>query len=363
MQPHRLCLLVPLAILTLLLPVPAPAAELPLPTAVPETLGISSERLALIDAVVRQAIERGDLPGAVVVIVHRGHVIFRKAYGLRSRQPDKTAMTPEIVFDLASLTKPLATATAIMLLIEQGKLRPTDRLAQHLPAFARKETEAITVAQLLLHTSGLIADNPLADYRDGPETAWQRLQALKPLTPPGTRFTYSDVNYLLLGKLVEELSGTSLDQFAHKHVFAPLRLNDTGFRPQGKLKERCAPTEKRNGRWLVGEVHDPRADLLGGVAGHAGLFASADDLAVYAQMLLGGGEYRGRRILSAQTVKLMTEPHAVPSGLRSYGWDVKTKFSSNRGEVFPSGESFGHTGFTGTSLWVHPGSQTAVIVL
>src|SRR5262249_36595168 len=159
--------------LALFLPVRAPAAEMPLPAALPETLGVSSERLAQIDTAVRQAIERGDLPGAVVVIVHRGRVIFRKAYGLRSRQPAKSAMTPEIVFDLAPLTKPMVTATAILLLIEQGKLRPTARLAQHLPAFARKETEGITVAQLLLHTSGLIADNPLADYRDGPEKAWQ----------------------------------------------------------------------------------------------------------------------------------------------------------------------------------------------
>jgi uncharacterized protein YbbC (DUF1343 family)/CubicO group peptidase (beta-lactamase class C family) len=346
---------------------PAPAAEAPLPVVPPETLGVSAERLAQIDAVVRQAIARGDLPGAVVVVVHRGRVIFRKAYGSRSKQPADAPMTPEVVFDLASLTKPIATATAVMLLVEQGKLRLTDRLAQHLPAFRRKETEGITVAQLLLHTSGFIADNPLADYRGGRAEALKRLHALKPVAEPGTRFTYSDVGYILLGELVERVSGQALDEFTRKHVFGPLGMNETTFRPQGKLRERCAPTEKRGGRWLQGEVHDPRAELLGGVAGHAGLFASADDLAVYAQMLLAGGEHRGRRVLAERTVRLMTEPRPVPGGggkwLRSYGWDVRTRFSSNRGDVLPSAEGFGHTGFTGTSLWVHPPSQTAVIVL
>jgi uncharacterized protein YbbC (DUF1343 family)/CubicO group peptidase (beta-lactamase class C family) len=358
----------PLALaLALCGPAPGGAAETPLPFSPPETLGVSAARLAQIDEVVRAAIARGELPGAVVVVVHRGVVIFRKAYGSRSKQPADRAMTPEVVFDLASLTKPIATATALMLLREQGKLQLNDPLARHIPAFRRKETEGITLAQLLLHTSGFIADNPVADYRGGRKTAFERLHALNPVTEPGTRFTYSDVNYLLLGEVVERVSGQSLDEFTRRHIFAPLGMNETAFRPQDKLKERCAPTEKRGGRWLQGEVHDPRADLLGGVAGHAGLFSSADDLAVYAQMLLSGGEYRGLRVLSAATVRLMTEPHPVPEkkgrGLRSLGWDVSTRFSSNRGELFPTGEGFGHTGFTGTSLWVHPASQTAVIFL
>jgi uncharacterized protein YbbC (DUF1343 family)/CubicO group peptidase (beta-lactamase class C family) len=361
MQP-RLAVLLLLAI-----PCANPAAEKPLPLAAPETLGVSSEQLARIDEAVRQAFARGDMPGAVVVVVHRGRVIFRKAYGLSSQQPVQTPMMPEVVFDLASLTKPIATGTAVMLLVEQGKLRLTDRLAQHLPAFRRKETEGITLTQLMLHTSGFIADNPLEDYRMGRAEAWKRLHALNPINAPGSKFTYSDVNYILLGKVVERVSGKPLDEFVRENVFAPLGMNETTFRPQGKLKEQCAPTEKRDGRWLVGEVHDPRAALLGGVAGHAGLFASADDLAVYAQMLLNGGEYGGRRILKPETVRLMTEPHPVPEGKgqgqRSYGWDVSTRFSSNRGELFPAGESFGHTGFTGTSIWVHPRSQSAVIIL
>src|SRR5438094_3860476 len=315
-------------------------AEKPLPTATPESLGLSAETLAKIDVAVRQAIDRGELPGAVVVIVHHGAVVFRKAYGNRSVQPDKVAMLPEIIFDLASLTKPIATATSIMLLVEQGKLKVSDPLAQYLPAFRRKETEKITLEQLLTHTSGFIADNPLSDYQDGVDKAWERLLALTPVTEPGTKFTYSDMNYILLGAVVEKVSGMALDVFAHKHIFAPLGMNETGFKPQGKLKERAAPTEKRGDGWMLGEVHDPRSYALGGVAGHAGLFSSADDLAVYAQMLLSGGEYNGKRVLQSATVKTMITPREVPlpngkKGLRSYGWDMQTSFSSNRGDVFP----------------------------
>ena len=347
---------------------PTLAAEKPLPLAAPESLGLSAETLAKIDTAVKAAIDRGDMPGAVVVIVHRGAVVYRKAFGNRSMEPEKTAMLPEIVFDLASLTKPIATASSLMLLVEQGKLKVTDRLSQHLPAFRRKETEELTLHQLLTHTSGFIADNPLGDYKDGPEKAWQRLNALSPVTPPGSKFTYSDVNYILLGEVVEKVSGMPLDVFARKYVYTPLGMNETGFRPEGKLKERAAPTEKRGDNWMVGEVHDPRSYALGGVAGHAGLFSTADDLAVYSQMLLNGGVYDGKRLLKTETVKRMTAPREVPlgggkKGLRTYGWDMQTSYSSNRGELFPSGVSFGHTGFTGTSLWIDPASQTAVIVL
>jgi serine-type D-Ala-D-Ala carboxypeptidase len=344
------------------------AAEKPLPLATPEALGLSAEALAKIDVAVRQALDRGDAPGVVVVVVHKGAVVFRKAFGNRSVQPDKSAMLPEIVFDLASLTKPIGTATAIMVLLEQGKLKVNAPIAQYLPAFRRPETDKITVEQLLLHTSGFIADNPLMDYQAGIDTAWQRLFALKPVLEPGSKFTYSDVNYILLGKLVETLSGQPLDQFTQQHIFKPLGLNETGFTPEGPLKERAAPTQRRGDSWMLGEVHDPRAFALGGVAGHAGLFSTADDLAVFSQMLLNGGHYNGKRILQTETVKLMTAPREVhlaggKKGQRTYGWDMQTSYSSNRGEVFPSGASFGHTGFTGTSIWIDPGSQTALIIL
>jgi uncharacterized protein YbbC (DUF1343 family) len=343
------------------------SAETPLPVVAPESMGISAAQLQQIDAAVQQALDREQLPGAVVVVVHRGKVIFRKAYGHRSVQPEKTPMLPEVVFDLASLTKPIATATSILLLAEQGKLKVTDPLARYLPAFRRKETEKITIEQLLLHTSGFIADNPLADYQDGPEKAWQRLGALNPVNETGNKFVYSDVNYMLLGKVVETVSGQALEDFARKNIFVPLGMNETGFKPQGKLKSRAAPTEKRGAEWMLGEVHDPRAHALGGVAGHAGLFSTADDLAVFAQMLLNGGQYNGQRVFKATTAYAMMKPRPVAlagkTGLRTYGWDMDTSYSANRGKLFPVGASFGHTGFTGTSMWLDTASDTAVIFL
>jgi uncharacterized protein YbbC (DUF1343 family)/CubicO group peptidase (beta-lactamase class C family) len=340
-----------------------------------EDVGVSAERLDHIDGAVKTAIERGDLPGAVVLVVHRDKVVFRRAYGLRSKKPAEVAMTEDTVFDLASLTKPIATATSLMLLVEQGKLRVSDRVAQHLPAFAAKGKDKITVEQLLLHTSGLIADNPVADYQDGLDKAFQRIYDLEPTQPPGTKFVYSDVNFIVLGELVEKLSGKPLDEFAKANIFTPLGMSATGYKPDDALKKRCAPTEQREGRWMVGEVHDPRAYLLGGVAGHAGLFSTADDLARYARMLLHDGSLDGRRVLSPLTVRLMTTPRDVPltptplpatgergrgEGQRAYGWDVRTSYSSNRGELF---KGFGHTGFTGTSIWLDPDSETAVIFL
>ncbi len=339
------------------------AADTPLPVAEPDKVGVSAERLGRIDAALRAGIERGDCPGAVVLVVHKGRVVWRKAYGLRARQPAVVAMSADTVFDLASLTKPVATAASVMLLVEQGKLRLSDHVSDHIPAFAAKGKDKITVEHLLLHTGGLIADNAEGDYRDGRDKALERIHALTPKTAPGERFVYSDLGFIVLGELVEKVSGTSLDAFARKNVFDPLGMNETGFRPGDKLKERAAPTVKRDGRWLAGEVHDPRAAGLGGVAGHAGLFSTADDLAVFAQMLLDGGSYNGKRVLKAETVKLMTTARAVPGGQRTYGWDVATAYSANRGQGFTRGEGFGHTGFTGTSLWIDPPSQTAVIFL
>ncbi len=318
-------------------------------------------KLEQIDAVVKEGNEQGRLPGAVVLVVHQGKVAFRKAYGLRSKQPTEVRMTVDTVFDLASLTKPLATATSIMLLIEQGKLRLTDRVSRHWPEFGQNGKDKITLEQLLLHTSGLIADNPVGDYKDGRKTALERICRLQPVTEPGAKFRYSDVNFIILGELVERVSGMTLDAFARKHLFEPLGLRDTTFKPGKELVERAAPTEKRGDHWMRGEVHDPRAYLLGGVAGHAGLFSTADDLAVFAQMILNGG-YAGKRILKPETVQLMTTPRPVPGGQRALGWDVRTAFSSNRGEGF-SAKSFGHTGFTGTSIWIDPSSQTAVLFL
>jgi uncharacterized protein YbbC (DUF1343 family)/CubicO group peptidase (beta-lactamase class C family) len=352
--------------LFILLAAGSPAAEKPLPLASPEEVGLSANQLRRIDAVMKEAIN-SDLPGAVVVIVYRGKVVFRKAYGQRRLKPDAAPMSVEVVFDLASLTKPIATATALWMLIEQGKVRLDDPVAKYLTEFNGERRKKITVRHLLLHTSGLIADNPLSDYRQGREAARKSVFALEPRSEPGERFVYSDMGFILLGEIVERVSGESLDAFTKKHIFDPLGMNETGFRPEGKLKDRAAPTTFREGHLVQGVVHDPRSFVLGGVAGHAGLFSTADDLAVFAQMLLNGGEYSGKRILEAETVRRMTEPHSVGTkggkGLRSLAWDVDTAYSKNRGEGFKPGEGFGHTGFTGTSIWIEPKLDMAVIFL
>jgi uncharacterized protein YbbC (DUF1343 family)/CubicO group peptidase (beta-lactamase class C family) len=312
---------------------------------------------------VQDSIRRGQLPGAVVLILHRGEIVYRQAFGQRSLKPTAESMTVDTLFDLASLTKPISTATSIMILAERGKLRLTDRVAQHWPEFGKLGKEQLTIEHLLLHVSGLIADNPESDYADGKDKALERICELKPLTEPGKRFLYSDVNYIVLGVLIERLTGSSLDDFARNNVFGPLGMAETMYRPPENLKPRCAPTQEREGRPMRGEVHDPRAYALEGVAGHAGLFSTADDLAIFARMVLGEGTYRGKRILSEDSVRTMTTARNVPGGMRAYGWDVDTRFSHNRGDLFPAGKSFGHTGFTGTSIWIDPGSQTAVIFL
>ena len=326
---------------------------------------VRAERLRQIDDVIKQSIAQGELPGAVVLIVHGDQIVFRRAYGLKSKNPAELPMTPDTIFDLASLTKPIATATSLFVLVEQGKLRLTDRVAQHLPAFDQNGKGNITIADLLLHVGGLIADNPLSDYQQGRAAALENINRLSPVAEPGKRFVYSDVGFIILGELVEKLSGIPLDEFARRHVFCPLGMDHTGFQmnKRPELLTKIAPTEIREGRWMIGEVHDPRAYSLGGVTGHAGLFSTADDLALYARMLLHGGELNGHRILSASSVQQMTSPHPIPGGLRSYGWDVDTSYSRNRGSLFPIGKSFGHTGFTGTSIWIDPGSATAVIFL
>src|SRR3954454_3358311 len=327
-----------------------------LPEASPAVLGFDPDRLAAIDAALDRAIADRQVPGAVVLVGRRGRIVYARASGRRAVEPADEAMTRDTAFALASLTKPLATATSIMVLIEQGKVRLEDTLARLWPECDNHGKGAITVEQLLRHRSGLIADNPIADYADGPDEAWKRIAELGLTNPPGEKFLYSDVNFLILGKLVEWVSGERLDRFASAHVFRPLGMDDTGFRPIGEERswsialERIAPTEKddEGGAMLRGVVHDPRSRALGGVAGHAGLFGTADDLAVFAQMLLDGGTFGKRRVLDAETVKRFTTAQPVPKGKRTPGWDARTAYSSNRGEKF---DGYGHTGFTGTSLW------------
>jgi uncharacterized protein YbbC (DUF1343 family)/CubicO group peptidase (beta-lactamase class C family) len=336
----------------------------------PRQLGFDPAKLAAIDAVVEQGIADGEMPGAVICVGRSGGIGFLRAYGRRQVEPAPEPMTTDTVFDMASLTKPVATATALMRLVQEGKVSPEDPVAKHLPEFGDNGKEAITVAQLLTHTSGLIPDNPLSDYEDGPEKAWQRIFALKPVTPPGTAFKYSDVNFLVLGKLVERLSGKPLGDYCREVTFAPLGMAETDYLPGDDLKRRAAPTEQQDGHWLKGEVHDPRAAKLGGIAGHAGLFSTATDMATYAAAMLhilkgerGASAPRAEEPLSRATAELMTAPRELPGGVRrTYGWDSKSGYSSNRGKNF-SDRAFGHGGFTGTVMWIDPELDLYVIWL
>lgn len=325
-------------------------------------LGFDAERLAEIDRLVAEGLADKKMPGCVVCVGRRGGIAWRKAYGNKQVEPEPLPMTLDTVFDLASLTKPIATATSVLLLAERGKIKLDEPVATYLPEFAAQAKDKITVRDLLVHQSGLIADNALADYEQGPEEALRRVMALKLVAPTGTKFIYSDVNFIVLGELVRRVSGADLDAFTRRELFEPLGMQETMFRPAAALRGRSAPTEKRGESWIQGEVHDPRAARLGGIAGHAGLFSTADDLALFATMLLSGGARGDVRVLAADTVARMGEPQKVSSGVRGLGWDKRTGFSSNRGEGM-SDAAFGHGGFTGTVLWVDPQLDLFVIFL
>jgi uncharacterized protein YbbC (DUF1343 family)/CubicO group peptidase (beta-lactamase class C family) len=341
-----------------------PKTAPPLPVVAPESTGMLAYRLDRIDAAVGEAIGRKQLPGAVILVGRHGKVVFRRAYGQRAVEPEAEPMTTDTVFDLASLTKVVATATSVMTLVERGAVRLQDPVVKYLPDFGREGgREKVTVEQLLTHRAGLAPDDPMGLYTGTPAEIFRRKYATALAQAPGSRFVYSDAGYEVLGEVVRVVSKRSLDRYAAEEVFAPLGMTETGFRPLGSQQpvpvSRVAPTEKVDGRILRGEVHDPRARALGGVAGHAGLFSTADDLARYCSAILGGGKL----VLSPVGIAEMTRPRFFGDGdLRALGWDVETSYSSNRGDLFPRG-SFGHTGWTGTSLWLDPSTDTFVVFL
>jgi uncharacterized protein YbbC (DUF1343 family)/CubicO group peptidase (beta-lactamase class C family) len=318
-----------------------------------------------VDATINLAIEQGRLPGAVLVVGHNGQVVYRKAYGKRALVPQPEDMTVDTIFDCASLTKVIATTSSMMKLYEQGKFRLNDKVTDYIPEFQGGKSD-ITLRNLFTHFSGLKPDVPLTTPWTGYETGIGLACTDKPAGPPGVRHVYSDINFILLGEIVHRLSGKMLSDYARENVFLPLGMKETMFQPPASLVPRIAPTERLNktGPPLRGVVHDPTARNMGGVAGHAGLFSTADDLARFAQMMIDGGEVRGVRLFGALTVAKFTEPQTPPDQpiLRGLGWDIDSPYSSNRGELFPIG-SFGHTGFTGTSVWIDPFTKTYVILL
>lgn len=344
--------------------------------------GISAARLARIDEAVLESIAAHEMPGAVILVGHGGKTVYRKAFGDRALLPHREAMTADTIFDVASLTKVVATAPSVMILVEEGRIRLTDPVVRYLPDFAAGggERAKVTVEQLMTHRAGLVPDDPIELYTGTPESIFARKFRQPLASAPGARFVYSDVGYEVLGELVHKVSGEPLDRFAAERIFRPLGMKDTGFRPfsgtpSADGTEKIAPTEEREGRWMRGEVHDPRAYAVGGVAGHAGVFSTADDLARFCQMILDGGSLGSTnananakakaraRILSPLGVQALTRPRFYGDGdVRALGFDVSTGFSRNRGDLFPDG-SFGHTGFTGTSLWIDPSSGSFVVFL
>jgi uncharacterized protein YbbC (DUF1343 family)/CubicO group peptidase (beta-lactamase class C family) len=319
-----------------------------------------SSRLDVVDGIVAEAIRDGQIPGAVVLIGHNGEVIYRKAIGERAIEPRPEAMTVDTIFDMASSTKVIATTMAVMQLVEKGQVRVNEPVAKYVPEFGENGKEEITVRELLTHYSGLPEDLDLSQPWEGRETALRMAYAQKPISAPGSRFLYSDVNFIVLGELVQRVSGMPLNEYCQKNIFAPLEMMHTRFLPPAAWLPKIAPTQfDEHGKMLRGVVHDPTARRMGGVAGHAGVFSTADDVAKFAQALLNDGG-----VLSPLMVEKMTTPQQPPTApvLRGFGWDIDSPFSSNRGDLLPVG-SFGHTGFTGTSLWIDPTTQTFIIVL
>jgi uncharacterized protein YbbC (DUF1343 family)/CubicO group peptidase (beta-lactamase class C family) len=344
---------------------------------------VNDPRLGDVDSVIERSIAKDEIPGGVLLVGSHGRIVWRKAYGSRAILPKREAMTADTIFDLASLTKVFATTGAVMKLLEEGKVRLNDPVVKYIPELGTEgvtaEKNQITIRQLLTHTAGFAPDPTDANISAG----WTGVDPLlreiyaEPLTaPPGSRFVYSDTGFILLGEIVRRVSGMSLDEFAAKEIFEPMGMRETRFLPPANWIPRIAPTEEIDlpagtkagsgaGRVLRGVVHDPRARQMGGVAGHAGLFSTADDLALFCKMMLAGGVApNGKRIFAEATVRLMTSAQQAPwiPSVRGLGWDIDSAYSAPRGDLFPIG-SYGMTGFTGTDVWIDPASQTFILFL
>ena len=332
-----------------------------LPLKTPKSVGMSGERLAKIDHVVQRGIAAGGYPGAAVVVGRRGAAVWEKGFGRLSwEKTSPWVSTDRTIYDLASLTKVVGTTSALMVLYDEGKIRLDDPVSRYIPEFSGGEKDRVTLRMLLEHRSGLPAGRDLWRIAHTPEEARAAVIATPLVCEPGRCYEYSDLGADMLGFVVEAASGERLDQFVTERVFTPLGMSDTFFRPSDSLKARVAPTETntRRGYSLQGEVHDENAFALGGVAGHAGLFSTAADLAVFAQMMLNGGEFNGTRVIADSTVALFTTRAA---GTRALGWD--TCGGSGSCGKYLGADAYGHTGFTGTSMWLDPDRDMFVVLL
>jgi CubicO group peptidase (beta-lactamase class C family) len=351
----------------------------PLPKAKPEKVGMSSARLKRAGAIIQEAIEHKDFPGAVLLVGRKGKIVFHRSFGESQWVPESQPMTTSMIFDMASITKPVATATSIMILVERGEIRLWDKVKDFIPEFepytgdvsrapeVDSESEDACLWHLLTHTSGL---PPYAEELAGrfgetlsTEKLVQHIAQLEKTDPPGEAFHYSCLGFISLAYIIKKVTGQTIAEFATENIFKPLKMRHTFFTPSPDLHHLCVPTEVVDEKPLVGIVHDPLARLQGGISGNAGLFSTAGDLAIFAQMMLNRGEFKGRRVLSPLAVERMTSvyPEVAFAG-RGLGWDLDSSFSTNGGDLFGP-DSFGHTGYTGTSIWIDPETETFVIFL
>jgi len=346
-----------------------------LPTSSADASGMSADRLNRAETVIKEAIVRKELPGAVLLVARKGKVVLREAYGESQWIPERKPMAVDAIFDLASVTKPVSTATSIMILAEQGRISLWDRVKMHVPEFAPytdpwgQSGEDARIWNLLTHTSGLppYTDAIEAGKKLGnpcsTEDLVKYIAVLKKTNPPGAEFHYSCLGYITLAHIVKKISGLAIDAFADANIFKPLKMRHTFYKPDAKFRSLCVPTQVVDGAPLIGVVHDPLARLQGGVSGNAGLFSTADDLALFAQMILGKGEWNGTRILSPLAVERMTTIYPrSPAAGRGLGWDISSAYASNGGDLFGP-RSFGHSGYTGTSIWIDAETETVVILL
>jgi CubicO group peptidase (beta-lactamase class C family) len=332
---------------------------------------MDADAKAAVDRAIAAAIELRMTPGAVVVAGRGDGVVFEKAYGRMTYDDNAAPMTADTVFDLASLSKVIGGATSVMALVDEGKLSVTDPVSKYIEGMRVADKRDITIEQLLLHRGGFIPDNPMKDFADGQEAAMKKIYNAKLRYAPGTSFDYSDNSFIILGELVRAVSGKPLDQYAKSKIFEPLKMTSTTYNPPAEWKSRCAPTEKREGKWIAGEVHDPRAHAFGGVAGHAGVFGTGGDVARFCRMIINKGELDGVRVLNEPTVMEMIRSRCITDPkdpkkqyCRGYGFDVATSYSGGpRGERFDRGSTVGHTGYTGTSFWLDPHNDAFVILL
>jgi CubicO group peptidase (beta-lactamase class C family) len=336
--------------------------------------GIRPDLLPNIAALVEKSIADGNYPGAVILASHHGHIFYRGVFGNRRIMPDVAPMRFDTIFDLASLTKVVATTPAIMQLVESGKINLDAPVAFYWPAFGNKGKGRITVRELLTHTSGLSPDLPDTNGEIiGAAETLQQIEDLKPQAVPGTVFVYSDINFIVLGHLIEKITRENLAHYTQEHIFKMLGMKDTAYLPQASLRDRIAPSEIIHNKLRWGEVNDPGTYAMNGISGAAGVFSDAGDLGLYLQCLLDNGRIThatgkdgkksSRYLLGPLSILKMTTPQTAPdmTDLRGLGWDLDSRFV-NRGILFPV-SSYGHTGWTGTAVWVDPITQTWIVIL